>query len=303
MMAIQFIIGQLNSPIEQMLSFVQQLQDAKISLERLNEIKQMDDEESSPESYVSNLCNDKGIMISNLFFNYPGDYDSAALSNITMKIEEGKTTAIVGMSGSGKTTLLKLLLRFYEPTNGDIKVGRTFINQISFRQWRELCGVVLQDGFIFSDTIARNICVTDEYPDVSKLNKAIEIANIDDFIKSQPKGLDTKIGAEGKGISQGQRQRILIARAIYKDPKYILFDEATNALDAHNEKVIMGNLEQFFRGRTVVVVAHRLSTVMHADNIVVLDKGQVAEQGTHTQLIKNNGIYYNLVKNQLALQT
>jgi len=301
MMAVQYIIGQLNSPIEQMLGFIQQFQDAKISLERLNEIREMDDEEPADKIFIKELPFDKGISLQNLTFTYPGAGNEPVLSNINLEIPEGKTTAIVGMSGSGKTTILKLLLRFYEPGKGDIKVGNSYLNQVSFRYWRGLCGVVMQDGFIFSDSIAKNIAAGDEYPDMMKLKHAVEMANITDFIENLPLGLNTKIGAEGNGISQGQRQRILIARAIYKNPKYIFFDEATNALDAINEKVIMENLETFFKGRTVVVVAHRLSTVKNADNIVVLDKGVIIEQGTHAELTASKGEYYLLVKNQLEL--
>ncbi|WP_317172939.1 peptidase domain-containing ABC transporter [Pedobacter fastidiosus] len=301
MMAVQYIIGQLNSPIEQMLGFIQQLQDAKISLERLNEIREMDDEEPSGKTFVKELPTDKSLNLQNIIFTYPGAGNEPVLSNINLNIPEGKTTAIVGMSGSGKTTILKLLLRFYEPQKGEIKVGNNYLTNISFRYWRGLCGVVMQDGFIFSDTIARNIAVGDEYTDVAKLKNAIEMANINEFIENLPLGLNTKIGAEGNGISQGQRQRILIARAVYKNPEYIFFDEATNALDAHNELVIMDNLQRFFKGKTVVVVAHRLSTVKHADNIVVLEKGVIIEQGTHIELTQNRGVYYTLVKNQLEL--
>jgi ATP-binding cassette, subfamily B, bacterial len=301
MMAVQYIIGQLNSPIEQMLGFIQQLQDAKISLERLNEIKDMNDEEPADKTFITSLPTDNSITLQNLTFTYPGAGNEPVLSNIDLSIPKGKTTAIVGMSGSGKTTILKLLLRFYEPQKGDIKVGSGYLNQISFRFWRGLCGVVMQDGFIFSDSIAKNIAVGDEYPDIAKLQHAVEMANITGFIESLPLGLNTKIGSEGNGISQGQRQRILIARAVYKNPEYIFFDEATNALDAINEKVIMINLESFFKGRTVVVVAHRLSTVKNADNIVVLDKGIIIEQGSHAELTDRRGEYYKLVKNQLEL--
>ena len=301
MMAVQYIIGQLNSPIEQLLGFIQQFQDAKISLERLNEIRGLDDEEPANQVFIKELPSDKSISLQNLTFTYPGAGNEPVLANINLHIPEGKTTAIVGMSGSGKTTILKLLLRFYAPAKGNIKVGNNDLDQISFRYWRSLCGVVMQDGFIFSDTIASNIAAGDEYPDRVKLKHAIQMANVSDFVENLPLGINTKIGAEGNGISQGQRQRILIARAIYKAPEYIFFDEATNALDAHNEKVIMENLEEFFKGRTVVVVAHRLSTVRNADNIIVLDKGVITEQGTHAQLTRNNGVYYNLVKNQLEL--
>jgi ATP-binding cassette subfamily B protein len=301
MMAVQYIIGQLNSPIEQLLGFIQQLQDAKISLERLSEVRELADEEPADRTFVKVLPFEKSISLENLTFTYPGAGNEPVLSKINLSIPQGKTTAIVGMSGSGKTTILKLLLRFYEPEKGDIKIGSSFLSQISFRYWRGLCGVVMQDGFIFSDSITRNIAVGDEYPDMIKLRHAVEMANITDFIESLPLGLNTKIGSEGNGISQGQRQRILIARAVYKDPEYIFFDEATNALDSNNEKVIMQNLDNFFKGRTVVVVAHRLSTVKNADNIVVLNKGIIIEQGTHAELTRFKGKYYQLVKNQLEL--
>ncbi|MCY1662555.1 peptidase domain-containing ABC transporter [Chryseobacterium sp. SL1] len=301
MMAIQYIVGQVNSPIEQMLGFIQQLQDAKISLERLNEIHQMEDEEPVDKIFLHELPTNKTIILNQLSFTYPGAGNEPVLKGINLTIPEGKTTAIVGMSGSGKTTILKLLLRFYIPQKGEIKIGSTYIDQIGYRYWRAKCGIVMQDGFLFSDTIAKNIAVSDDHPNINKLQHAIKVANIDDLIDGLPLGLNTKIGTEGNGISQGQKQRILIARAVYKDPEYIFFDEATNALDANNESVIMNNLESFFKGRTVVVVAHRLSTVKNADNIVVLDKGVIIEQGTHAELTKSKGEYYNLVKNQLEL--
>lgn len=303
MMAIQYIVGQVNSPIEQLLGFIQQLQDTKISLERLNEIHQLDDEELDNQSFTHELPASKGIKLQNVEFTYPGAGNEPVLKQINLDIPEGKTTAIVGMSGSGKTTILKLLLRFYTPQKGEIRVGAGYIDQISYRYWRSQCGIVMQEGFIFSDTIARNIAVADERPNLAKLQHAIKVANIDDLIESLPLGLGTKIGAEGNGISQGQKQRILIARAVYKDPSYIFFDEATNALDANNESIIMNNLQDFFKGRTVVVVAHRLSTVKNADHIVVLDKGVIIEQGTHADLTKSKGEYYQLVKNQLELDS
>lgn len=301
MMAVQYIVGQVNSPIEQLLGFIQQLQDAKISLERLNEIHQMDDEEPLDQTFLKELPNNKSISIQNLSFTYPGAGNEPVLKGINLEIPEGKTTAIVGMSGSGKTTILKLLLRFYNPQKGELKVGASHLDQIGYRYWRGKCGIVMQDGFIFSDTIAKNIAVADEYPDAAKLRHAVKMANIDDLIDALPLGLNTKIGAEGNGISQGQKQRILIARAVYKNPEYIFFDEATNALDANNESIIMQNLEDFFKGKTVVVVAHRLSTVKNADNIVVINKGVIIEQGTHTALSQQKGEYYQLVKNQLEL--
>ncbi len=303
MVAVQYIVGQLSSPIEQLLGFIQGFQDAKISLERLNEIHQMDDEEPVNKEWSHTLPENKSLSINKLTFRYPGAGNEPVLEDIDLSIPEGKTTAIVGMSGSGKTTILKLLLRFYEPQKGEIKVGEQSINNIGFKTWRGQCGVVMQDGFIFSESIERNIAVGDDYPDKEKLRHAIKVANIQDFIDGLPLGLNTKIGAEGNGISQGQRQRMLIARAVYKNPQYIFFDEATNALDANNERVIMDNLAEFFKGRTVVIVAHRLSTVSNADNIILLDKGRIVEQGTHRQLTALKGDYYKLVKNQLELGT
>jgi ATP-binding cassette subfamily B protein len=301
MMAVQYIFGQLSSPVEQFLSFIQSFQDAKISLERLNEIHEMEDEEPIGKAYNYELPANKSISIEQLTFRYPGAGNDPVLNDIDLYIPEGKTTAIVGMSGSGKTTILKLLLRFYNWEKGDIKVGDDKIERISYKTWRSQCGVVMQDGFIFSDTIARNIAVADEYPDKDKLIHAIKMANIEDFIDALPNGTETKLGSDGNGISQGQKQRILIARAVYKNPSYIFFDEATNALDANNERVIMDNLEGFFKGRTVVVVAHRLSTVSNADNIIVLDKGKIIEQGSHNKLTSLKGAYYSLVKNQLEI--
>jgi ATP-binding cassette subfamily B protein len=301
MVAVQYIVGQLSSPIEQLLAFIQGFQDAKISLERLNEIHQMADEEPIDKEWNQTLPENKSLSLRNLTFRYPGAGNEPVLENINLHIPQGKTTAIVGMSGSGKTTILKLLLRFYEPQKGEIKVGDQSINNIGFKTWRDQCGVVMQDGFIFSESIERNIAVGDDYPDKEKLRHAIKVANIQDFIDGLPLGLNTKIGSEGNGISQGQRQRMLIARAVYKNPEYLFFDEATNSLDANNERIIMNNMQEFFNGRTVVVVAHRLSTVSNADNIIVLDKGRIIEQGTHHELTALKGDYYQLVKNQLEL--
>lgn len=311
MLAMQQIIGQLNSPVEQLIGFVQSLQDAKISLERLNEIHTLADEEPAEQVKLTAMPALAGLHLKNVSFQYTGAGNEPVLQAIDLLIPEGKTTAIVGMSGSGKTTLLKLLLRFYEPTKGDIRLGDAGFDGVSLRTvshgfWRSQCGVVMQDGFIFSDTIARNIAVGVDRIDARKLDHAIQIANLREFVDSLPSGLHTKIGAEGNGISQGQRQRILIARAIYKDPAYLFFDEATNALDANNEAVIVQNLDAFFRSntgrqRTVVVVAHRLSTVSHADQIVVLDKGRIVEVGTHATLVAKRGNYWQLVKNQLEL--
>ena len=301
MMAIQYIIGQLNSPIQQIIGFVQSTQDAHLSLERLNEIHKQEEEEPESKTFIYELPSKKSIEISTLSFTYPGAGNEPVLKDITLSIPEGTTTAIVGMSGSGKTTLLKLLLKFYPLDSGDIRVGSINLDNLSHRAWRRSCGVVMQDGFIFSDNIARNIAVGEEQPDMEKLKHAVKVANIHEFIDSLPLGFNTKIGSEGNGISQGQRQRMLIARAVYKNPEYIFFDEATNSLDANNEKVIMENLKEFFQNRTVVVVAHRLSTVKNADNIVVLDKGQISEQGTHQELSNADGAYFELVRNQLEL--
>ncbi|MGV3761921.1 peptidase domain-containing ABC transporter [Parapedobacter sp.] len=301
MVAIQYIVGMVSSPIEQLLGFIQSYQDAKISLERINEIYGEEDEEPVEREWLRDLPNDKGITLHNVTFRYPGAGNEPVLTDIDLTFPEGKTTAIVGMSGSGKTTILKLILRFYEPETGEIRVGQHKLDQIGFATWRDACGVVMQDGFIFADTIENNIAVGDGYPDSKKVEAAIRMANLGEFIEEQPFGLRTKIGVAGKGISQGQRQRLLIARAVYKDPQYILFDEATNALDANNERVIIDNLRGFLKNRTAIIVAHRLSTVSHADNIIVLDKGGVVEQGTHHELAAKRGEYYKLVKNQLEL--
>jgi ATP-binding cassette, subfamily B, bacterial len=302
MLAVQYIIGQLNAPIESLIQFVQSAQSAKISLERLNEIHELDDEEKDNQTKAPIHAGYQGASISlkNISFTYPGAGNEPVLKNINLEIPQGKVTAIVGMSGSGKTTLLKLLLKFYD-LKGDIKVGNTPFDSFRANQWRGKCGVVMQDGFIFSDTIARNIALGDENPNIEKLYHACEVANIMEFIESLPLGFNTKIGSEGNGISQGQKQRLLIARAVYKEPDYLFFDEATNALDANNEKKILENLEEFFHGRTVIVVAHRLSTVKNADQIVVLHKGEIIEIGTHESLTMKRGEYFDLVKNQLEL--
>ena len=301
MLAVQYIIGQLNSPITQMIGFLQSTQDAKISLERLGEIHNRENEESDETPKISILPENRQLNIDSVSFQYEGPHSPFVLDNIEMNIPEKKITAIVGTSGSGKTTLIKLLLGFYEPQKGKIKLGDIYLNNISNRMWRDKCGVVMQDGFIFSDSIASNIAVSDEFPDREKLLNAVKVANIQEFIESLPLGYNTKIGQNGVGLSQGQKQRILIARAVYKNPEFIFLDEATNALDANNERVIMENLDQFFKGKTVVVVAHRLSTVKNADQIVVLEKGKIIEKGTHTELTKKKGAYYELVRNQLEL--
>lgn len=300
MLSVSYIIGQLNAPIAQFLGFIYSLQDAKISLERLAEIHNKEDEEPMPENLAHELPENKTLTLDRVSFRYTGSA-SNVLENISLTIPENKITAIVGASGSGKTTLMKLLLRFYEPTEGKLKIGESELNSIRQYTWRAHCGSVMQDGFLFSDTIANNIAVADEYIDKTKLKKAAHIANIRDFVDSLPLNFNTKIGSDGMGISGGQKQRILIARAVYKTPDFLFFDEATSALDANNEKVIMENLNDFFQGRTAVVIAHRLSTVKNADQIIVLDHGKIIEQGTHIELIELKGSYFHLVKNQLEL--
>ena len=301
MMSLTYIIGQLSSPVEQFIGFARSFQDAQISLERLNEVHGKEDEEETIENKLTILPDRRDITLENVSFSYDGADRDYVLDDISLHIPQNKVTAIVGASGSGKTTLIKLLLGFYEPNKGSIKIGETPLTVINPHLWRSKSGSVMQDGFIFSDTIAQNIGVGDDYVDIEKLRHAVTVANIRDFIDSLPLGYNTKIGMEGNGISQGQRQRILIARAVYKNPEFIFLDEATNALDANNEKEIMKHLHEFYRGKTVVVVAHRLSTVKDADKIVVLDQGKVAEEGTHETLTALKGKYYELVRNQLEL--
>ncbi|MDR2919572.1 MAG: peptidase domain-containing ABC transporter [Tannerella sp.] len=303
MTSLTYIVGQLTSPIEQFIGFAHSLQDAKISLERLGEIHQKEDEVQASDIKLLSLPENRTLNIENISFSYDGADRDYVLENLSLRIPEQKVTAVVGASGSGKTTLIKLLLGFYEPNKGNIKIGDTPLQNINPHVWRSRTGSVMQDGFIFSDTIAKNIAVGDERIDKEKLRHAVTVANIRDFIDTLPLGYNTKIGMEGNGISQGQRQRILIARAVYKNPEFIFLDEATNALDANNEKAIMEHLHEFYIGKTVVVVAHRLSTVRDADNIIVLDKGKIAEEGTHQELTAQKGIYYQLVKNQLELGT
>jgi len=296
MLAIMYIIGGLNVPISQLINFVMQYQLVKVSFERLNEIHNKPDEENI--SKVSKLDEIQDINIKNLNFSY--DNSNYILKNITLKIPKGKTTAIVGVSGSGKTTLLKLLLKFYKPQEGNLFLNETALEEIENKLWRNKCGVILQDSFVFSDTISSNISL-EENPNQEKLLNAVKLSNINDFIDKLPLKLNTLIGTEGVGISQGQRQRILIARAIYKDPDYLFFDEATNSLDAKNERIIVENIDSFFKNKTMIVVAHRLSTVKNADQIVVLDNGEITEVGSHNELIKNKGKYFELIQNQLEL--
>ncbi len=307
MLAISYIIGQMNSPINQLVSFFRSLQDARLSMERLSEVQNQDEEEKEGQIKLSqqDLANQniikKGVKIVNLGYQYEGPKSPFVLKGLHFFIPMGKTTAIVGASGSGKTTLMKILLKFYEPIKGSIYINKYNLLDMSAKNWRKNCGVVMQDGYIFSDTIERNIATGDEEINQIKLQHAIKTANIDHFINSLPLKLKTKIGTSGNGISGGQKQRILIARAVYKNPHYILFDEATSSLDAENEKIIHDNLQEFFKNKTVIIIAHRLSTVKNADQIIVLKEGEIVEQGNHQHLVNNKGIYFNLVKNQLEL--
>ena len=301
MLSVQYIIGQLNSPVNELIAFARDMQDARLSMDRLSEVRDKPDEEDPTRELLREIPEGKEIRLQNLNFKYDPLSEYPTLDDINLVIPPGKQTAIVGMSGSGKTTLVKLLLGFYPPASGDIFIGDTPLGSYSIREWRKRCGVVMQDGFIFSDSIAGNIAPGVEHIDKKRLRHAAEVANIHDFIEELPLGYNTKIGQEGHGLSQGQKQRILIARAVYKDPEFIFFDEATNALDANNERTIMNNLQTFFKGRTSVVVAHRLSTVRNAEQIIVIEQGRIAETGTHEALIALEGRYYKLVKNQLEL--
>lgn len=300
MLAIQYIIGQLNSPIEQLMSLIYSLQDVKISLERINEIHEKRNEEVS-DNQVMYFDSEKSILIQNIDFKYDIHALKKTIDGVSLDIPEGKITAIVGESGSGKTTLIKLMLGYYPVLSGKISIAGRNINEYNLKWWRRHCGVVMQDGVIFSESIARNIAVDDGDIDVARLERAAKIANIHDYIIGLPLEYNTIIGHDGIGLSQGQKQRILIARAVYKNPDFIFLDEATNALDAKNERAIVENLNEFYKGRTVIIVAHRLSTVKNADQIIVIDKGKIIETGNHVSLIKKRGAYYNLVKNQLEL--
>jgi len=300
MLAITYIVGQLNSPIAQLIGFVRELQDAKISLERLSEIHEKEDEEPENKEHISEIPKNSTLHLNKVSYRYIGS-DQMVLKELDLEIPANKITAIVGASGSGKTTLMKLLLKFYAPNSGALLLGNYDLKSVSQKTWRSQCGVVMQEGYIFSDTIANNIAVGEDYVDKKKLAHAVDVANIQAFIERLPLSYNTKIGMEGVGLSTGQKQRLLIARAVYKNPNYLFFDEATSALDANNEQVIMGKLNTFFEDKTVVVIAHRLSTVKNAHQIVVLDKGKIVEVGNHQSLIIEKGSYYHLVKNQLQL--
>ena len=301
MMSLTYIIGQVSVPVSEFIGFAQSFQDAKISLERLNEIHGKRDEETDIGTRLDSLPEHHDITLDHVTFSYSGANRDFALDDVSLCIPENKVTAIVGASGSGKTTIVKLLQGFYEPQRGQIRVGGTPLSMLNPHLWRGKSGSVMQESFIFSDTIARNIAIGDDRIDAERLRHAARVANVEEFVGKLPLGFHTKIGMEGSGVSAGQRQRILIARAVYKNPEFIFLDEATNALDANNERAIMKHLREFYCGRTVLVVAHRLSTVVDADNIIVLDRGKVAEQGTHDELTALRGVYYTLVKNQLEL--
>ena len=301
MLAVSYIIGQLNGPIAELVSFMHSLQDAKLSLERLSEIHDRDDEETNSEEQIKDIPKTGDLSIKKMSFQYAGPNSAWVLKNLNLNIPSNKITAIVGGSGSGKTTLLKLLMKFYQPVRGDIYLNTYNLNHIAQHAWRGRCGVVMQEGFIFSDTIAKNVAVGADEIDKHKLVEACEIANIREYVEELPLAYNTKIGADGIGLSGGQKQRLLIARAVYKNPDFLFFDEATSALDSKNEKIIMENLNRWYEGKTVVVIAHRLSTVRNADQIVVLDQGRIIEVGNHDSLVDEKGVYYNLVKNQLEL--
>lgn len=301
MTALTYIIGQLNAPVSQFISFAREYQDANISMERLGEIHNREDEEPNGTEKIHDIPEDAGLKFSNVTFQYEGSHSPKVLDNISLKVPHGKVTAIVGASGSGKTTMMKMMLGFYPPVAGTVTLGGVDLKNYSESAWRRQCGCVMQEGYIFSNSIAENIALCDETPDMQRVRQAADVANIREWIEKLPLGYNTKIGADGHGLSVGQKQRILIARAAYKNSPYLFFDEATNSLDANNEKAIMENLDRLFEDKTVVIIAHRLSTVKNADNIIVLDGGHIVEEGTHAELTARKGYYYELVRNQLEL--
>lgn len=299
MLAVQYIIGQLNSPLVQLVSSFYSMQDVKIALDRINSIHSRENERDSESPGVSQPG--KGILLRSVDFKYDPNSSAKILDDVSLQIKPDEVTAIVGASGSGKTTLMKLMLGFYSPLAGEMEIEGRNLADMDLPGWRKRCGVVMQNGVVFSDTIARNVAIADDSPDPERLEEALRLANMLDFVNRLPLGVETVIGPDGLELSQGQKQRILIARAIYRDPEYIFLDEATNSLDSVNERGIVENMAEFGKGRTTVVIAHRLSTVSHADTIVVLEKGRVVEMGNHAELIARRGAYYNLVKNQLEL--
>lgn len=301
MLSIQYIIGQLNGPIGQLVSFIQATQDAKISLERLGEIHDKEDEQNTQKKLISHIKQNQDLVIKHIVYRYTGS-DENVIKGMSMEIPANKVTAIVGASGSGKTTLMKIFLKFYDVKKGSVFYGENNLNTISHKAWRDSCGVVMQEGYIFNDTIAYNIVIGEDTINHERLIHATKIANIYEFIQSLPLGFNTKIGNEGVGLSTGQKQRLFIARAVYKNPNLLFFDEATSALDAKNERIIMENLNRFFHNKTVIIIAHRLSTVKNADQILVVDDGKIIESGKHNDLLNERGTYYNLVKNQLELE-
>ena len=301
MLAVQYIIGQMNSPLDQMVGFINRLQDTKLSIRRIADVTDKESENGNDQIATSENGSE-GITLQNITFAYNSAPDEPVLNNISIQIPKGKVTAIVGASGSGKSTLLKLILQYYQPQKGCISINDSKNGQLTVNSFRQLCGCVMQDGYIFSDTIAGNIALTNENIDYKRLEQSAQIACISDFVESLPIGYSTKIGQSGIELSKGQKQRLLIARAIYANPDYLFFDEATNSLNTVNKKLINDNLQNIYGGRTVIIVAHRLSTVRNADQIIVLDKGCVAEIGNHQTLIDKRGLYYNLIMNQLEIE-
>jgi ATP-binding cassette, subfamily B, bacterial len=300
MLAIQQMLGQTNGPIEQIALYMQQWQDARLSMERMNDIHLLPDEEPDHANKAHHLPADRSIAVRNVSFQYPNTANTV-LRDIQLQIPGGKITAIVGTSGSGKTTLLKLLLKYFKPSNGEVMVGNAALDSIANQTWRGHCGIVSQEGFVFADSILNNIAMGDEDVDMARVEKAAQTANIHAFVQTLPMGYHTPVGGENGALSQGQKQRILIARALYKNPEYLFFDEGTNALDTENQQIVMQNLIRRFKGKTMVIVAHRLSTILHADQIVVMEQGQIVEKGNHHELVARRGRYYELLTNQLEM--